>query len=403
MKLHGITSVFAPLLLPLAVLGCSEEPPERSTTAAILGQGPGLSKGDKAPDNLVERGREIFRYDTFGDEAHWTGVLQMHEVIATAVDPLTALAVGLKVDAEALPPGILDTADLTDPATTVALIGLNAVVGVQGTVGRDGTLEEVGITCALCHSTVDDSVMPGIGHRLDGYPNRDLDPGLILSLSPAFSAEEKAVLASWGAGRYDPRWNIDGINDPVLIPPAYGLADVPVETYTGDGPISYWNAYVAITQMGGQGTFVDPRIDVKVVRRHDLVHAKLPALRAYQLSLPAPAPPPGSFDAEAAERGRAVFEGAGGCTTCHTGETFTDAGETLHEAEETGVDPLYATRSATGLYRTTPLRGAWQHPPYFHDGSAETLGDVVEHYDAYLSLGLTGAEKTDLVEYLRSL
>jgi mono/diheme cytochrome c family protein len=348
-------------------------------------------------------GQQIFRYDTFGDEAHWTGTLRMHEVISSSVDPVTALGVGLKVDADALPPGILETADLTSPATTVALLSLNAVVGMQGKVAADGTLQGVGITCALCHSTVDNSVAPGIGRRLDGYPNRDLDPGFILSLSPAFSEEQKAVLRSWGPGRYDPRWSIDGQNFPVLIPPAYGLKGVEFEIYTGDGPISYWNAYVAVTQMGGQGVFQDPRIGVSVVRTPDLVTSKLPALRAYQLSLPAPPPPAGSFDAEAAERGQAVFTGQGRCASCHQGPTFTDANTTLHAASETGMEPFYATRSATKLYRTTPLRGAWQHPPYFHDGSAATFADVVQHYDSFLSLGLSDEQKADLVEYLKSL
>jgi hypothetical protein len=245
--------------------------------------------------------------------------------------------------------------------------------------------------------------MPGIGRRLDGYPNRDLDPGRILSLSPFFTDEQKQVLLSWGPGFYDPRWSIDGINRPVVIPPAYGLKHVPVETYTGDGPVSYWNAYVAITQMGGQGVFSDPRIGVEVVRLPDLVTPKLPALLDYQLSLGSPPAPAGSFDPTAAARGELVFEGKARCSSCHSGPAFTDAGEALHTADETGVEPVYATRSATKLYRTTRLRGAWQHPPYFHDGSAATLADVVEHYDSYLALGLTAEEKSDLTEFLKSL
>jgi mono/diheme cytochrome c family protein len=351
----------------------------------------------------MDWGMEIFRHATFGDEALWTDTLRMHEVIASAVDPMTALAVGLKVDADALPAGILESVDLTDPQTTVALIGLDAVVGVKGRVGDDGSLEEVGITCALCHSIVDDSVAPGIGRRLDGFPNRDLDPGFIISLSPSLTEEQKAVYRSWGPGRYDPRFSVDGLNGPVLIPPAYGLQGVALETYTGDGPISYWNAYVAITQMGGKGTFSDPRIGVSVENTPDLVTPRLPALLAYQLSLAAPAPPAGSFDAQAADRGSAVFMGRGGCATCHQGSSFTDAGETLHAAAEVGMDSFYATRSATGLYRATPLRGAWQRPPYFHDGSAATLADVVEHYDAHLALALSEMEKSDLVEFLKSL
>jgi cytochrome c peroxidase len=189
----------------------------------------------------------------------------------------------------------------------------------------------------------------------------------------------------------------------VLIPPAYGLRGVPVATYTGDGSISYWNAYVAITQMGGQGVFKDERIDVEVERTPDVVHQHLSALLAYQLSLPTPAPEPGAFDPEAAARGKAIFRGKGKCDSCHEGETFTDAGETLHAAEETGMDPLYATRSATGLYRTTPLRGLLQHPPYFHDGAQATLADVVEHYDTVLDLDLSKKEKRELTEYLKCL
>ncbi|MFO7179831.1 MAG: hypothetical protein DIU78_014120 [Pseudomonadota bacterium] len=358
--------------------------------------------GDALPPRLVAKGKKIFRYDTFGDEQFWTDELRMHKVIAKRVSPELALAVGLKVDSEALPPGILETADLTSPDTTVALIGLNAVVGIVGKV-ENGKLESVGITCALCHSTVDDSVMPGIGKRLDGYPNRDLNPGAIIALSPELEPEQRAVYSSWEAGYYDPRFNIDGINGPVLIPPAFGLAGVLLETYTGDGPISYWNSYVAVTQMGGQGTFVDPRIGVKRFHFPDRVTPKLPALLAYQLSLEAPEPPPGSFDAERAERGERVFRGKGRCSSCHEGKLLTDANHTLHRPRETCMDPEYASRSATGLYRTTPLRALWQHPPYFHDGSAKTLRDVVEHYDDCLDLGLDRREKRDLVEYLKTL
>jgi hypothetical protein len=318
--------------------------------------------------------------------------LQMHTVIAAAVSPELALSVGLKVDSTAVPAEVLASADLTDPATTVALIGLNAVVGVQGKV-VDGVLTEVGITCALCHSTVDDSVLAGIGRRLDGWPNRDLDAGLIISLSPVLTDAQRAVYQSWGPGRFDPRFNVDGINHPVLIPPAYGLAGAPAETYTGDGPISYWNAYVATLEMGGKGTFIDPRIGISVTSTPDLVTPRLPALLAYQLSLPKPPPPANSFDPAAAARGEAVFAGAGRCASCHEGTLYT----------ETGMDPLYATRSATGLYRVTPLRALWQHPPYFHDGSAATLADVVEHYDATLGLALEEPQKTDLVEFLKTL
>jgi mono/diheme cytochrome c family protein len=355
-------------------------------------------------------GKCIFRYDTFGDEQLWTDVLRLHELVQ-GLPPTMALGVGLKVDAEAVPPDVLAGADLEDPATTVALLELDAVVGVRAVV-EDGTITRIGVTCALCHSTVDDSVAPGIGARLDGWPNRDLDPGAIIALTPGLPAladslgvdteTARSVLTSWGPGRYDARWNQDGINAPTLIPPAYGLADVELETYTGDGPISYWNAYVAVTQMGAQGTFVDEELGIDIQQTPDLVTPRLPALRDYQLSLAAPAPPAENVDEEAAARGRLVFEGVGECSTCHTGEAFTDV-PVLHAPEEVGQDPTEAERSRTGLYRTTPLRGAWQHPPYFHDGSAATFEDVVAHYDELLELGLEEGERADLVAYLESL
>ena len=350
---------------------------------------------------LIAQGKAIFRFDTFGDEQLWTDRLRMHEVVAT-IDPITALSVGLKVDSEALPPGILETADLSDPATTVALLKLDAVVGIKAVVDDDNRITRLGITCALCHSSVDDSVGPGIGRRMDGWANVDLDPGAIIALSPAVPPEAKAVYTSWGPGKYDPRFNIDGLSTPIVLPPAYGLRHIRNETFTGDGPVSYWNAYVAVTQMGGQGNFSDPRLGIDVSHTPDLVTAKLPALRAYQLSLEAPPPPAGSFDRVAARRGFPVF--ARNCMGCHVGSTRTDnnAGK-LHAPEETGMDGAYAARTVNKAYRTTPLRGLWQHPPYFHDGSAATLADVVEHYDDTLALGLTAAERADLVEYLKTL
>jgi mono/diheme cytochrome c family protein len=368
---------------------------------------------------LIEQGRQIFRFDTFGNEAQWTDALRMHDVISAAVDPVTALSVGLKVDLEALPPavraGILDgSIDLESPDTTIALLKLDAVVGVKGTVeefsGED-VLTRVGITCALCHSTVDDSFAPGIGQRLDGWANRDLDPGAIIALSPVLTDEQRAVYSSWGRGMYDPRFNLDGINGPHVITPAYGLKGIHSITSTGDGEdIAYWNRYVAVTQMGGLGSFSEPRTGVMVINgAEDLVSDKLPALQAYQLSLPAPPPPSASFSEEAANRGKAVFEGVAKCASCHSGPELTDANERLHapgevvsEPEPDGV-PSYASRSATQMYRTAPLRGIWQHPPYFHNGIAATLDDVVELYDSRRALGLTEDEKHDLVEYLKSL
>jgi len=365
---------------------------------------------------LVAEGQQVFRFDTFGDEAKWTDTLRIHEVIRTAVDPTTALAVGLKVDAEALPAAVVagiqnGSISLTDPATTVALLKLNAVVGLKGTVdtvnGQD-TLTRVGTTCALCHSTVDNSFAPGIGKRLDGWPNRDLNPGAIIALSPALDAAAKQVFNSWGKGKYDPRFNIDGLNKPVVIPPAYGLDGIHRITLTGDGDdIAYWNRYVAVTQMGGLGTMTEPRLNIDITNgTEDRVSSKLPALQAYQLSLAAPAAPAGSFDAAAAARGKTVFEGAGQCASCHSGALFTDANSRLHPPADSVVEPenpSYASRSATKMYRTSPLKGVWQHAPYFHDGSAATLADVVNVYNTKRTLGLTPAQRSDLTEYLKSL
>ncbi len=357
----------------------------------------------------VNQGQQIFRFDTFGDEQLWTDTLRIHEVIQSSVSPATALGVGLKVDAAALPPNFLATRDLNSPATTVELIKLNAVVGLVGNV-RGTQLKSVGITCAICHSTVDNSVGAGIGNRLDGWANRDLNPGAIIALSPALTAGQKAVYNSWGPGRFDPRFNVDGLNGPVLIPPVYGLRGVGFETYTGDGPISYWNNYVAVLEMGGHGSFSDPRLGINIVQEPDQVTPKLPELLRYQLSLAAPPPPPGSFDQVAAKRGEALFKSKARCASCHIPPTFTDvlsgpdpSVPLLHDASEVGMDPFYAQRSATKKYRTTPLRALWQHPPYFHDGSARDLDAVVNHYDSLFGLGLTSKQKRDLVEYLKSL
>lgn len=368
------------------------------------------------PPSLIEQGKQIFRSDTFGDEIFWTDTLRMHEVISAAVDPATALSVGLKVDAEALPAAVVqgiqsNAISLTDPATTIALLKLDAVVGLKGTVetvnGQD-VLKRVGITCALCHSTVDDSFRPGIGKRLDGWPNRDLDPGAIIALSPAVDAAAKAVFNSWGKGKFDPRHNIDGISKPVVIPPAFGLEGIHRVTFTGDGQdLAYWNRYVAVAEMGGQGSVSEPRLNLNIINgTQDLVSSKLPALQAYQLSLKAPAAPAGSFDAAAAVRGKLVFEGAGRCASCHTGALFTDANSMLHPPGDSMAEPelpSYASRSASKLYRTSPLKGVWQHAPYFHDGSAATLEDVASTYNSKLALGLSNQQITDLAEYLKSL
>jgi len=371
-------------------------------------------------------GREIFRFDTFGDEQLWTDVLRMHEVLPS-VDPMTALSVGLKVDVDALPPEIVDAlrnneVDLTDPAVTIALLGLNAVVGVKGSVDESGHLTSVGITCALCHSTVDDSLTEGIGRRLDGWANIDLNVGAIVALSPSPLIDDfREEFNDWGPGKYDPRHHaFDGAglsllngpspSVPIVIPPIYGLRGVGFETYTADGPISYWNRYVGVSQMGGHGSFSDPRIGLTITQTPDLVAPKLRALLEYQLSLRTPEPPPDSFDRQAARRGRRVFRDEARCSSCHQGPTFTDVlsgrrrdQPVLHEPTEVGMDPAYALRSATKQYRTTPLRGLLHHPPYFHDGSAADLRAVVEQYDEHFGLNLTDDQKSDLVEYLKSL
>jgi len=367
-------------------------------------------------------GQDIFRFDTFGDEQLWTNTLRLQDAIET-VAPAAALGLGLKVDADALPPPVVTALragklDVNDPAVTRQLLEMNAVVGVIGKVADD-QIKSIGTTCALCHSTVDNSLAPGIGHRLDGWPNLDLDVGKIAALAPGFPDTLREEFRSWGPGKYDPRHHVfDGtslkiLNSPslpVVIPPAYGLKGVGFETFDGDGPISYWNSYVGVTQMGGHGSFSDPRIGVTVTQKPDRVTPKLPALLAYQLSLAAPPPPAGSFNQAAAARGQAIFNGAGRCGSCHIPPIYTDvlSGSDpgvpfLHAPEEVGADPRYAARSATKLYRTTPLRALWQHPPYFHDGSAADLLAVVNHYDQVFSLSLTADQKADLVEFLKSL
>ena len=406
--------------LAALLVGCGTgvSPDDRQATADAPDE-VAASPSPSAPDAAIEAGRQIFRFDTFGDETQWTDALRMHEVIRKSVDPKTALSVGLKVDAEALPAavvkGIQDgSIPLTSAETTVALLKLDAVVGLDGhveTVDGKDTLTRVGVTCALCHSTVDDSFAAGIGKRLDGWPNRDLDVGAIIALSPALTARQKAVYGSWGKGKYDPRYNQDGRNGPQVIPPAYGLAGIHRITVTGDGEdIAYWNRYVGVTQMGGHGRFTEPRTGVDVTNgEDDLISSKLPALQAYQLSLAAPSPPAGSFDAAAAGRGKTLFDGKAGCVACHGGPAFTDANTRLHapaevvsEPEADGV-PSYASRSATRQYRTAPLRGIWQHPPYFHNGSAPTLEAVVTTYNSRKSLGLSAAEISDVAQYLKSL
>jgi len=371
-------------------------------------------------------GREIFRFDTFGNEQLWTDMLKLHEAVQT-ISPATALSVGLKVDADALPPAIVEAlqakqVNLNDPAKTIALLELNAVVGVIGKVNESGQLTSIGITCALCHSNVDNSLAPGIGKRLDGWANHDLNVGVIAGLAPGLPDAFRAEFSTWGPGMYDPRHHAFGGANvfelhpesksvPVVMPPIYGLKGVGFETYTADGPISYWNSYVGVSQMGGHGNFSDPRIGLFITQSApDLVTPKLRALLKYQLSLKVPAPPHGTVDHRAAARGRRLFYGDAGCSACHSGPDYTDVLSgprpdvpVLHDPAETGMSPVYASRTATGQYRATPLRALWQHAPYFHDGSAPDLPAVVEHYNRHFELNLTPDQKADLVEFLKSL
>ena len=396
----------------------------------------------------MAEGKEIFRHDTFGDEAFWSGVLHLDKAIlgeanggyGDGVSPATALVVGLKVDAEALPSEVVSAiqagqVDLEDPATTVELLRLNSVVGVKGNFDDNGDLSSIGITCALCHSTVDDSFADGIGKRLDGYPNRDLNVGVIVSLTDnaqfladllhVDEATVRTVLTGWGPGKFNAGLMADGIATKPdgsiaanLLPAAYGLQGVHLATYTGWGDVTYWNAFVANLEMHGQGNFTDARLNDpiqfpiaaennfgNVTNSPDLITGKLPALQAYQLSLKAPIPPVGSFDAAAAERGKVVFEGVAQCATCHIAPIFTDAGQNLHTAEEIGIDDFEAKRSPTGKYRTTPLRGLWARTQggFYHDGRFATLAEVIDHYDSHFQLNLSTADKNDLSEYLMSL
>jgi mono/diheme cytochrome c family protein len=418
MRLIGLASSVFVLVLTFVMSGFGQAP---SPHARRDTEGDRDQQEDRRIKN--QDGQAIFRYDTFGDEQLWTSVLRMHEPIAT-VDPVTALSVGLKVDVDALPAATVAAlragqVDLTNPAVTTELLRLDAVVGVKGTVDQMGQLTTIGVTCALCHSTVDNSLTRGIGKRLDGWANLDLNVGAIVALSPALPDALKAEFRTWGPGKYDPRHHaFDGTNLlslnspslPIVIPSIYGLKGVGFETFTADGPISYWNAYVGVGQMGGHGNFIDPRIGLSITQAPDLVTSKLPALLEYQLTLRAPEPPSGSFDKEAAKRGKQLFRNEAACATCHQGPTYTDvltgpskAVPFLHDPAEVGMDPAYAARTATGKYRTTPLRGLWQHAPYFHDGSAPDLLAVVNHYDRLFALHLSDSQKADLVEFLKTL
>ena len=402
----------------------------------------------KNSEAMLEDGRHIFRFDTFGDEAYWGDTLGLHKAIEGAqlggmgggVSPATALAVGLKVDVDALPPAVIEAlkqgaVDLNSPATTLALLKLNSVVGLTVFFNEQGALRSVGIQCALCHSTVDDSFAPGIGHRLDGWANRDLNVGAIKALAPDLSADAnvlgvdqatvRTILNSWGPGHFDAELELDGKafrpdgkTSAILIPPAFGLAGVNLHTWIGWGSVTYWNAFVANLAVHGKGNIFDPRLSdasqfpvaaragfYNVRNEPDLVTSKLAALHFYQLGIPAPKPPAGSFNEAAAERGKEVFSGTGKCAGCHVPPLFTEPGWNMHTPQEIGVDDFHANRGPDKRYRTSPLKGLWTHTKggFYHDGRFATLRDVVDHYDTTFGLHLSEQEKRDLIEYLKSI
>jgi len=440
-----LAASLASALVAMALTAVAGAP---QVSARTGGSAAGQDQGNSASARLISQGKQTFRFDTFGDQAFWGGTLHLDQAIAGAknggvgpgLSPKAALAAGLKVDVDALPPsvqqGILNgTVNLDDPATTLALLKLNAVVGVKGFFDSSGNLNSVGIECALCHSTVDNSLAPGIGHRLDGWANRDLNVGAIIGLAPNLQpiatllhtdvATVHKVLNAWGPGKFDAEllldgkgFQPDGTSAATLIPPAFGLAGVNLHTWTGWGSIPYWNAFVAILEMHGQGTFFDPRLDNAaqfpiaaangfghVRAKNDLVTPALPGLQAYELSLRAPAPPAGSLDPAATARGKALFDGQAECSTCHVPPIFTEPGENLHPGSAIGIDNFEADRSPTHMYRTTPLAGLWTHQKggFYHDGRFPTLLAVVKHYNEVFHLGLTAAQENDLVQYLLSI
>ncbi len=440
-----VSSAVACFIVTLSLVRCNESAEGQTSSA-------GKEKEDATTANakkMLEEGRQTFRYETFGDETYWTNALQLNKAIAgeknggvgPGLSPKAALEAGLKVDMDVIPAAVAagiksGKVDLNDPAVTLTLLQLNAVVGVKGTFDEKKNLTAVGLTCATCHSTVDDAFAPGIGHRLDGWANRDLNVGAIVSMAPNLSpltdalgvdvATVKKVLASWGAGKFDALLNLDGKafrpdgkSAATLIPEAFGHAGHNLHTWTGGwGDVTYWNAYVANLELAGNGTFFDERLnDAKKYpvaaksgsgnkrNNPDLVTAKLAALQFYQLAIPAPKAPEGSFDKAAAERGMSVFNGKAKCATCHVPPLFTEPGWNTHKPSDIGIDDFQANRSPDKTYVTQGLQGLWTHTKggFYHDGRFATLLDVVNHYDNFKKLALNEGEKTDLVEYLKSL
>jgi hypothetical protein len=452
MKVLGIAVSLMVLVATAALNITSHASPQNaasmSTTTQMVLPAPVYESQIRGTDvKKFQEGRSTFRFDTFGDEAFWGAMLHLQEAIegkklggvGPGLSPKNALALGLKMDVQALPEEVIEDlkdgrVNLNDPAVTVELLKLNAVVGVTGFF-MEGKLESVGIQCALCHSVVDNSLAPGIGRRLDGWANRDLNVGAIVALAPNLDpvadllgvdqATVRKVLRAWGAGKFDAEllldgkaFRPDGKTAATLIPPAFGLTGVNLHTWTGWGSVPYWNAFVANIEMHGNGTFFDPRLDDAnqfpiaaknkfghISNQSDLITPKLAALHFYQLALPAPIPPPGSFNKEAATRGNELFGGKAQCARCHTDPLYTEPGWNLHKGEEVCVDDFQADRAPDRRYRTSPLKGLWTHEKggFFHDGRFTTLHAVVDHYDNCFHLGLSASEKADLVEFLKSL
>lgn len=396
---------------------------------------------------MLEEGRETFRHDTFGSESYWGDQLKLHDAIkgeknggvGAGLSPKAALRAGLKVDTEKLPKEIVEgikagTVNLDDPATTVELLRLDAVVGVKG-IFEEKKLKSIGINCALCHSTTDDSFSVGIGTRLDGWPNRDLNIGAIVSMAPnlkpllkSLGVDEttlKKVLSSWGPGRYDAQINMDGKafkpdgkTAATLLPAAFGLAGVNLHTYNGWGSVTHWNAYVAVTQMHGKGIFYDPRLNNKkkyplavkngywnIRSNPDFVTSKLASLQFYQLAIPAPSPDEKTFDKSMASKGEILFNGKAQCMTCHVPPLYSEPGWNMHTANEIGIDNFQAKRSPDEKYRTTPLKGLFvrEKGGFYHDGRFASYRAVIDHYDSLKKLKLNENEKKELEQFLRSL
>ncbi|HEU5216851.1 MAG TPA: hypothetical protein VFU30_15075 [Gaiellaceae bacterium] len=435
------------------------------TVSAMTARSAGhVSPASARTMRLVAQGRNVFRNATFGDQAVWGGVLGLQKAIEGAklggvgpgVSPKTALALGLKVDATKIPRKVAAAikagkVDLNDPKVTLALLKLNAVVGVRGFFNRKGTLSSVGITCAVCHSTVNNSFAPGIGRRLDGWPNQDLNVGAIVAAAPnlkpledALGTDEatvKKVLLGWGPGFFNAELNLDGKavgpdgtphSAATRIPSAFGKDGQNLHTWEGGwGSVTYWNAFVANLEMHGKGNFLDPRLDDKAkfpiaaaagfghtrpyvgegvlpvparAQGKDQITQALRSLDFYQHWLPVPKPPAHSYNHAAAARGKLVFNGVGKCSSCHMGSLGTAPGYNAVKPAQICIDSFAADRGPDGTYTIAPLQALFTRSKrgFYHDGRFKTLLDVVNHYDSCFNLGLSSRQKNDLVQYLKS-